>query len=288
MAAAGSGAAAGATGDFGLPAGRDAGSGGPEAAPGATPAGPLNPDCPAGALFCDDFESYPLGASLAPNWTTQLVNGQVQVETSRPHRGAKSVRLTTTLSPTNEPARTNGGPLRAATLIKEGAPLFPLPNNAFFGRAMIWLTQMPPGGVHFSNVEALGRLPDGTLAKYGEGGMYGKLLAGYTIRPMTELDQPTVDCSRSATTGLPEGRWVCLEWQFDGGHDEMHEWLDGVLQTGVDVVEQAGGCSVAWKGPTFDKVYLGWRHAQPSSIDTEMWMDDVVLHTARVGCPGPP
>jgi len=258
------------------------------AAGGPGGAGAASEDCPSGALVCDDFESYPLGVSLAPNWTTQVVGGQVQIDTSRPFRGAKGVHLTTTLSPANEPARTNGGPLRAATLIKEGPPLFPLPGNAFFGRAMIWLTQMPPGGVHFSNVEALGRLPDGTLAKYGEGGMYQKLLAGYTVRPATELDLPTVDCSKSATTGLPEGRWVCLEWQFDGGTDEMHEWLDGVLQTGVDVVQQAGGCAVPWTAPIFSKLYLGWRHAQPSSIDTEMWLDDVVLDTTRVGCPAAP
>jgi hypothetical protein len=165
--------------------------------------------------------------------------------------------------------------------------LFPVPGNSFFGRAMMWLTQMPPGGVHFSNVEALGRLPDGTLAKYGQGGMYQKLMAGYTIRPSTELDPPTVDCSESATTGFPEARWVCVEWQFDGTGDEIHYWLDGVAQAGVDVVKQAGGCSVPWKAPTFDKLYLGWRHAQPSTIDTEMWLDDVVLHTSRVGCPIP-
>jgi hypothetical protein len=237
--------------------------------------------------MCDDFESYPLGGDLSPNWTTQVVDGKVQVEASRPFRGDKGLRLSTTLSPPNEPARTNGGPLRAAALIKEGAPLFPAPNNSFYGRAMMWLTQMPPGGVHFSNVESSGRLADGTLAKYGEGGMYQKLLAGYTIRPQAEFDQPTVDCSRSATTGFPENRWVCVEWQFDGAHDEMHYWFDGILQTGVDVIGQAGGCSVPWKAPTFDKLYLGWRHAQPSSIDTELWLDDVVLHTARVGCPLP-
>lgn len=242
-------------------------------------------DCPAGALFCDDFESYALGGDLSPNWTTQIVSGQVQIETSRPYRGSKSVRMTSTLSPAGEPARTTGGPLRAAALIKQGAPLFPVPNNAFFGRAMMWLTKMPPGGVHFSNVEALGRLPDGTLAKYGQGGMYEKLMAGYTVRPSNELDQPTVDCSKSATSGFPEGRWVCVEWQFDGANDEMHYWFDGTLQTGVDVVRQAGGCAVSWKAPKFEKLYLGWRHAQPSSIDTEMWIDDVVLHTARVGCP---
>jgi hypothetical protein len=244
-------------------------------------------DCPAGALICDDFESYALGGNLSPNWTTQLMNGKVEIETSRPFHGAKGLRMTTTLSPANEPPRTNGGPLRAAVLVKEGAPLFPAPANSFFGRAMIWLTKMPPGGVHFSNIEASGKLADGTLAKYGQGGMYENLMAGYTIRPKTELDLPTIDCSKSATTGIPEKRWVCVEWQFDGTNDEMRLWFDGALQTGVEVVKQAGGCAVPWKAPTFDKLYLGWRHSQPSPIDVEMWLDDVVIHTSRVGCPAP-
>ena len=249
---------------------------------------PPNSDCPAGALVCDDFEGYPLGGDLSPNWTPELIGGQVQIENSKPFRGSKGVHLSTTLSPANEPVRTNGGPLRAATLTKTGAPLFPAPANAFWGRVMVWLTQMPPGGVHFSNIEASGKLPDGRLVKYGEGGMYQKLLAGYTIRPGNEFDLPTVDCGATSSTGVPEKRWVCIEWRFDGGNDEMHMWFDGQLQTAVDVVKTGGSCSGPWQGPTFDKLFLGWRHSQPSTIDVDMWMDDVVIDTKRVGCPATP
>jgi len=244
-------------------------------------------DCPPGALVCDDFEGYALGGDLSPNWTTEIMGGTVQVETSKPFRGTKGVRITTTLSPPNEPARTNGGPLRAATLIKQ-APLFPIVGNAFYGRVMIWLTDMPPGGVHFSNIEASGKFPDGRLVKYGEGGMFQKLMAGYTIRPMGEFDLPTVDCAKTSNTGVPVKRWVCVEWQFNGSNDEMHLWFDGQAQTPVDVVKTGGGCSVPWQAPVFDKLFLGWRHSQPSSIDVEMWLDDVVIDTKRVGCPAPP
>jgi hypothetical protein len=244
-------------------------------------------NCPAGALVCDDFEGYALGSDLSPNWTTEIMGGTVQVETSKPFRGTKGVRITTTLSPANEPVRTNGGPLRAATLIKQ-APLFPIAGNAFYGRVMIWLTDMPPGGVHFSNIEASGKFPDGRLVKYGEGGMFQKLMAGYTIRPMGEFDLPTVDCAKTSNTGVPVKRWVCVEWQFNGSNDEMHLWFDGQAQTPVDIVKTGGGCSVPWKAPVFDKLFLGWRHSQPSSIDVEMWLDDVVIDTKRVGCPAPP
>jgi hypothetical protein len=237
---------------------------------------------------CDDFESYPLGSDLSPNWTTELMGGTLQVDTSKPFRGVKGVRITTTLSPANEPPRTNGGPLRAATLIKQGAPLFPIAGNSFYGRVMIWLTDMPPGGVHFSNIEASGKFPDGRLVKYGEGGMFQKLMAGYTIRPSSEFDLPTVDCATTSDMGVPVKRWVCVEWQFNGTSDEMHLWFDGQPQTQVDVVKTGGSCPVPWKAPPFDKLFLGWRHSQPSSINVEMWMDDVVIDTKRVGCPPAP
>ncbi|HEX3695125.1 MAG TPA: hypothetical protein VH374_07020 [Polyangia bacterium] len=249
---------------------------------------PPNADCPQGALICDDFEGYPLGGDLSPNWTTEIIKGNVQVETSKPYRGSQSVHLTVTLSPANEPVRTNGGPLRAATLIKTGAPLFPAPGNAFWGRAMVWVAKMPPSGsmgeVHSSHVEASGSLPNGQLVKYGEGIMGGQLLAGYTVRPSNEFDLPLVDCGPKSGPGIPEGRWVCMEWQIDGAKSQMHWWFDSKLQTQVDVNGPQGG-SCTWKAPIFDKLFLGWRHSQPSPIDIDMWMDDVVIDTKRVNCP---
>jgi hypothetical protein len=252
---------------------------------------PPNADCPPGALMCDDFEGYPLGGDLSPNWTTEVIKGSVQVDTSKAFRGSKGVHLTTTLSPANEPVRTNGGPLRAATLVKTGAPLFPAPGNAFWGRAMVWVTKMPPAGrqgdVHSSHIEASGKLPNGRLLKYGEGIMGGQLLAGYTQRPGDENDLPLVDCGPRAGPGIPEGRWVCVEWQIDGARSAMHMWFDAKLQTQVDVNGSQGG-SCTWQAPPFDKLFLGWRHSQPSPIDTEMWMDNVVIDTKRVNCPAMP
>lgn len=241
--------------------------------------------CPPGALVCDDFEAYPPGDDLAPHWRTQTIGGEVRVDGSRPFRGRQGLHVTVTASPPDEPKRTHGGPLRAASIVKQGAPLFPLPGNAFHGRAMIWLVKMPPGGVHFSNFEAVGRTPDGSVVKYGEGGMFGKLMVGYTVRPHHEFDPPTIDCARTAPTGVPEGRWVCAEWQFDGPRAALHYWFDGVPQTAVDVEGGGGRCPVPWVAPVFDELYIGWRHSQPSSIPVEMWIDDVVVGPGRIGCP---
>ncbi|HVR62087.1 MAG TPA: hypothetical protein VMU50_09320 [Polyangia bacterium] len=239
--------------------------------------------CPAGALLCDDFEGYANGPTLAPNWMTDTTGGTVQVDGTKPFSGAKAVHISAT-----------AGVANLLQIWKQGAPLFPVPNNTFYGRVMMWLSRQPTGGVHFNTVQANGMLPGSTqIAKYAYGAMYSELIAGYTVRP-TETALPTVDCGkRTGTTGYPVGRWVCAEWKFDGANDELHYWLDGVLQTAVDVVKGDGACGVntasgtRWQAPVFNKVMLGW-YSQVFPMPVELWMDDVVLSSERVGCPKAP
>jgi hypothetical protein len=114
------------------------------------------------------------------------------------------------------------------------------------------------------------------------------LMAGYTIRP-DEAALPTVDCGKSGPSGYPEKKWVCIEWRFDGPRNEMHYWLDGQAQTGVDVVGIGGGCVTAppggiWQAPRFDKLMVGW-YAQPFNQPIDLWIDDIAVGTERLGCP---
>jgi len=84
---------------------------------------------------------------------------------------------------------------------------------------------------------------------------------------------------------------VCAEWEFNGAGNEMHYWLDGVAQTAVDIVKTDSSCVTAppgnlWQAPTFDKLMLGW-YSQAFNMPVELWMDDIVVSTDRVGCPTP-
>ena len=39
--------------------------------------------------------------------------------------------------------------------------------------------------------------------------------------------------------------------------------------------------------PAFQTLYLGWEHYQQTMNPIDLWMDDIVVDTKRVGCPAP-
>ena len=235
--------------------------------------------CPAGALVCEDFEGY-AGASVAPNWMTDMTGGTLQVDTTKPFKGTKAVHFSAPASVSSQ-----------LQIWKAGAPLFPIKGNSFYGRVMLWLSRQPTGGVHFNTVQANGMLPGSTqIAKYAYGAMYARLMAGYTIRDV-ETGPTTADCGKSPNgiAGYPTGKWVCAEWKFDGANDEMRYWFDGVEQTAVAVMKTDSNCVMPppgnrWQAPLFNKLMLGW-YSQPFAMPVELWMDDIVVSTEKVGCP---
>jgi hypothetical protein len=234
--------------------------------------------CPTGALVCEDFERYAVGGDVsAGGWSVMETSATVQVDATKPFGGGKGLHL----------AAPGGGAKYAALLVRQGAPLFPIAGNSFFGRMMMWITDAP-AGVHFNNVIASGTLPSSTqIAKYGFGALMAKTTAAYTVRN-DAAGSPVVDCYFGGGAPVPTKRWVCVEWKFDGAGNELHYWFDGNPVS--DVVKGAGTCvagaAPVWKAPTFADIQLGWFQNQPSTVPLEMWMDDIVIHgTQRVGCP---
>jgi hypothetical protein len=108
------------------------------------------------------------------------------------------------------------------------------------------------------------------------------------------------DCAVAAPAQrIAAGKWVCWEWEFDGTNDEAHLWLDGELMTEIDAVKSGKQCqgpgfmgrpmkpTYLWEGPQmFDKLIVGWEQYQDTPAQ-EVWIDDLVLGTERVGCPPP-
>jgi hypothetical protein len=234
--------------------------------------------CPAGALVCEDFEKYAVGGDVsAGGWSVMETSATVQVDATKPFGGGKGLHL---MAP-------GGGAKYAALLVRQGAPLFPIAGNSFFGRMMMWIADAP-AGVHFNNVIASGTLPGSTqIAKYGFGALMAKTTAAYTVRN-DAAGSPVVDCYFGGGAPVPTQRWVCVEWKFDGAGNELHYWFDGTPVS--DVVKSAGTCvagaAPVWKAPVFADIQLGWFQNQPGTVPLEMWLDDIVIHgTQRVGCP---
>jgi hypothetical protein len=124
-----------------------------------------------------------------------------------------------------------------------------------------------------------------TRAVYRYGGQYNlRFMANYDSGPAAS------DCWRHSTTTIPLNAWACVEWQFDGPTNTLRFWLDGQPLDDITVVGKGDGCISNgtmdnWYAPAFDAVRLGWEHYQQGP--GEVWLDDVVIASKRIGCPAP-
>jgi hypothetical protein len=178
----------------------------------------------------------------------------------------------------------------------EGAPLFPMPHNTFFGRMMIYVARVPSKTVHWTIIQGEGAVVPGyptfTQAVYRYGGQINGnlLMSNYDTKP-----SGVSDCAQRSQVPVPMNRWACVEWRFDGENKELDFWLDGTIIPALSVRQKAvpaqGACqnqswSGIWEPPIFDAIRVGWQHYQQGP--GEAWIDDVAIDTKRVGCPGAP
>ena len=250
--------------------------------------------CPA-ALFCDDFESFEAGKLPSGAWSPFQLNGTVRVDDSRAYRSALSVKATTLA--TSEA-------YKVAVIGLIGAPVVPVPDEAFYGRMMFYLESAPSTLVHWTFIAASGVVPGRAYSaeyRYGgellvEGGEAGGSLlkAGYDTTDFYQTPPvgPHTDCHKDgASAVLPVGRWACAEWFFDGPNAQMRFWLDGAELAEIGVDGTGAGCDAqdagyTWVAPAFSNISVGWKSYQ---VDDErsIWIDDVVIGSSKVGCPSP-
>jgi hypothetical protein len=260
--------------------------------------------CAAPALICDDFERYAADTNdLSPDWISYEVSGTLNVDTSKPHAGEKSLHLTV-----------EAGSRHYASLIRftSGVEVVPLHH---FGRMMVWLTQIPQDAQHWNLNMASGPFPNfpDEETKYLMGGMFGTLMSNYAQRQAPKMgnefllrgggpqqgDAPAdSDCAVSAPTQtIAAGQWVCWEWEFDAPNGTTRLWLDEVAMTEVDAIGHGTQCQgpgfngvpmapdYPWDPPqVFDKIFIGWEQYQDMPAQ-ELWIDDLVISTERVLCP---
>jgi hypothetical protein len=279
---AGSGGAAGAAGGAGGTGGGAGAAGGTAGAAGGGAGAPggagSGADSCATAIFCDDFEAYAAGAAPKGQWKVTTNNGTLAVDGTHAHSGKNAIHALTTGAQAYE----------SAYMGLVGAPVFPVPQNGFFGRMMTYATQAPTDVVHWTIIQGEGPVPahNITNAVYRYGGQYNlRFMANYDSSP------PKSDCwHHSQATTIPLNRWACVEWQFDGPTSTLRFWLDGQPVDDLTVVAKGDGCISPdtmdnWYAPTFNALRLGWEHYQQGP--GELWIDDVAVDSKRIGCPAP-
>jgi hypothetical protein len=209
------------------------------------------------------------------------MNGMVSVDTTHAHSGANSVHFKT-------PGNTS---FEHAFISLQGAPYFPVADNVLFGRMMIYVTQVPTKTAHWTLIQGLGTMipgqPNLNEAVYRYGGQINgdQLMANYDTKPTSS------DCAQRSTTKVPQSKWTCVEWRFDGKLKELDFWLDGTLNQALSVRQKANNTGVcqnqAWSGvwepPTFSSIGIGFQHYQQAP--GELWIDDFAIDTKQIGCP---
>lgn len=265
---------AGASGVAGA-SGTAGGASGAAATGGGTAPGGASGNC-TGALICDDFEAY-TGTPGAPWKVTTTKFGTVAIDGTQHRSGTKAVKFTTTggLKPDF---------YQLAYITLEN--IFPIANNAFYGRMMFYVTKAANNGVHWTMIEGEGAASaqgiSNAQVRYG-GQQEQHLMANY------DSTGKKSDCWQHSATKIPEAQWACMEWYFDGATNTQKFWLDGKAIDDLTVVDEGQGCldqdtGGKWIYPTFSRLNLGWG-SYIQDDPREAWIDDVAIGSVKIGCP---
>jgi hypothetical protein len=284
-------AGAGASGSAGGPPVEPAvdASGGADAAPVADASdGPGEaPSARAcGGLLCEDFEA---GAVDVAKWNVVMGGGgtmTVQQQTVAHGKYALQVHGAS-------------GPTDWALLVAKNVPPA-LKGVSTFGRVYFWISAPLTSGhtemVFAGNTgtgAANGPAPFPKLRYMEVANINAGWQLGFDLLDVAPLVEEVAYPKGQVATG----KWVCLEWQFDDQPDHISMWLDGVPSGTFD------GSDIGYSSPDpipkpdagiykgrstdivggFDTFGFGFHDWHPNK-PFDLYYDDLVLDTARVGC----
>jgi hypothetical protein len=249
--------------------GRAAGSGGagsagtsPAAGSGGAPASAL---CP--GLFCEDFEEGKLDTSV---WTrTQLSTGNsAAIASDRVAHGQYAMHF-----------HAQGGS-RYSMILHEDLPE-PLRKH-YFGRLYYYASGFPTeSGGHTAYITS-----SNTLDGFPDQDHHLEVASYYeSSGPTWQMTYWTGDGPEYIASGgmIPVAKWFCLEWEFDDEPDAIAIWVDGDASRGASFRDIHNGASGLLGSMT--TLGLGFRTWHPMGAqDIDVYIDDVVLDTKRVGC----
>ena len=217
-------------------------------------------------LFCDDFET-----GLLTNWS---IWGDVPlIDTEEAARGAKALHIKKT-----------GLGFSAVHL----SSIFPVINNAYFGRAFVRYKQLPKAVNGYLHWELMGASGTGSSAEVRMGGEWqdgkNRFNTGSDYGPLGDSMQKDQD--PASFREVPLNEWMCIEWQHDGLKNETKVWWDGVEHPSMEttLTKHGGPANVPDILPVTTGFYIGWNSHQPSSETYEMFLDEIAIDPARIGC----
>jgi hypothetical protein len=221
-----------------------------------------------GVLFCENFDRLPTGGASSLDWGIDTRNGTLTVERQR-RNNVLHVHT-----------RDNG---RAFLKVDD----FSAPGNRFFGRMRLRVDAFPtaPDWAHYTLVEATGSGSSEVVRPIG--GQYVPTL-GKNLWGIGADGGPTGDWTNwRESAPVVEDAWQCFEWQLDADGNRVAVWIDGVANPELTAsTDEHGGNDVPFVLPAVNTVKIGWQLYQGGTTPDhfDLWIDDVVLSTQRLGC----
>jgi hypothetical protein len=259
----------------------------PEAADAPVEAAGEAPPRPCKGLVCEDFES---GAAIDPSRWDTVVGGGGAMEVQRQTVAHGSYALH---------VHGQAGPTDWALLVAKSVPAA-LKGKATFGRVYFWISSPVTSGhtqmVFAGNTgtgAANGPAPFPKLRYMEVANIGGGWQLGFDLLDVA----PLVEEVSYPKGQVPTGKWVCLEWQFADEPDHVTMWLDGAQIGTFDDTDigysspnpipkpgtgiyQGRSADIVGGFDTFGFGFHDWHPSKPF----DLYYDDLVLDTARVGC----
>jgi hypothetical protein len=243
----------------------------------AAEAPPTRTCATSGTELCDDFE----GGAIDPKlWTTHTTGmSSLAVDQQHVHGGKFALHV-----------KLAAGAQQTAQLTD--AVTFPAKDNTFYTRAWFYFSPDLPadqmGGFHMAFLLATGNNDLG-FVEAGLGSAGDKQYLGYSeyygAGPGVHAHGPTfTEFGPRSSVRIAPATWICLELMQGGDATTTHRrvWVND-----KELPEQVSDYKDR-KPPRFDAVSIGILQYHPTPLLTDVWIDDVRVGSARIGCGAPP
>ncbi|HVY25623.1 MAG TPA: hypothetical protein VHB79_03700 [Polyangiaceae bacterium] len=221
--------------------------------------------CLAGVGLCDDFEAYTDGQAPGGRWQsikTPSSGTSLLVDSTKAFSGKQAVHIKVDLK--------GGGSVGVGT--KAGDAAFAAGGDTRYVRFMLYQAPMNVGGDLHARLVRLGTMnaPSGS-----NGTGYAFSLHSYP-KPVSIQLESMNDVYVSTRIEPPTDKWVCWEVQYGPG-------MIGWWQDGQTVNSPVPG---KWSKVALEMLEIGFETF--TQVSAELWIDDLVVDTKRIGCPTAP
>lgn len=214
-------------------------------------------------VLCDDFEVYAAGETPAAPWSV-AVNGQaggVTIDTAvAAHSGVNSVRVS------------SGGNYQTFLALR-GAPVFPAVDTALYVRVYLRLAAPMTEG-HNTYFKIGGADAISTNNETRVGVMMGMLMINQPDGDRGFLSNESYWTDQELGAVVPAETWTCIEGFFDPPNSTVEVWMNDEAIVDLHRTD--------WKQDPLGSLHFGFeQYAGPAA---DVWYDDIVVGTARIGC----